>query len=192
MTKWRVILAVGVLLSATAACSSDGGSAVDTTAVAVETTAAAVETTASAPDTSAPAPATTTAPAAEWETITAPSDCMCFDGAEFTYWTRTANPAKVMFFMEGGGACFDAQTCAPDSTAFKRVVGDGPATRTDGIFDFANPANPFADWSIVYVPYCPGYILPGNAPHDYFLLYTSAAPDQYRGIQPWRTPISHK
>jgi hypothetical protein len=170
MTNWRVILAVGVLLGATAACSSDGGSAVGTTAAAVDTTAPAPDTTAVAPDTAPPdttAPDTTAAAAAEWEAITAPADCMCFDGAKFTYWTRTANPAKVMFFMEGGGACFDAQTCAPDSTAFKRVVGDGPTTRTDGIFDFANPANPFADWSIVYVPYCTGDIFLGDAQHDY-------------------------
>lgn len=169
MTNWRVILAVGVLLGATAACSSDGPSATNTSAAVVDTTAPAATTTVppttAAPDTTA-AP-TTTAPAAKWETITAPADCMCFDGAEFTYWVRAANPAKVMFFMEGGGACFDAQTCAPESTAFKRFVGNGPTARVEGIFDFADPKNPFADWSIVYVPYCTGDIFLGNTQHDY-------------------------
>jgi hypothetical protein len=169
MTKWRVILAMGALLGAVAACSSDGDSAVGTTTTAVATTAAtaAPTTTAPAADTTLAVDTTVERRAPEWEAVAAPADCMCFDGAEFTYWVRVANPTKVMFFMEGGGACFDAQTCGPDSNAFKREVGTGPTTRVEGIFDFANTANPFADWSMVYVPYCTGDIFLGNAQHDY-------------------------
>jgi hypothetical protein len=92
---------------------------------------------------------------------------MCFDGSGFSFFVHTADPHKVMFFLEGGGACFDATTCGPDSNAFKRTVGDGPTTRHDGIFDLANPKNPFKDWSIVYVPYCTGDIFLGDAQHDY-------------------------
>jgi hypothetical protein len=167
-----VLLAVGVLIGTTAACSSDGSSGVATTA-AVESTAAA-DTTApgtSAAETTAPettTPATTVAaPTLTWETVTAPADCMCFDGSGFSYWVRKADPTKVLFFLEGGGACFDASTCGPTSNAFKRTVGDGPTTRHDGIFDLTNPKNPFKDWSVVYVPYCTGDIFLGSGAHDY-------------------------
>jgi hypothetical protein len=34
--------------------------------------------------------------------------------------------------------------------------GDGGTAYSPGIFDFTNPANPFKDWSGVYVPYCTG------------------------------------
>lgn len=165
MTSWRVILAAGLVLSV-AACSDDGSSAGDTT-VAVESSAA--ETTAAAETTVAEtvAPETTAAQEPEWEAVTAPADCMCSDGSEFTYFVRKADPTKVVFYLEGGGACFDAGTCGPDSSAFKRTVGDGPDARTTGVFDFGDPRNPFDGWSIVYVPYCTGDVHIGNLTKDY-------------------------
>ena len=165
MTSWRVILAAGLVFSV-AACSDDGSSAGDTT-VAVESSAA--ETTAAAETTVAEtvAPETTAAQEPEWEAVTAPADCMCSDGSEFTYFVRKADPTKVVFFLEGGGACFDAGTCGPESSSFKPTVGAGPDARTTGVFDFADPRNPFDGWSIVYVPYCTGDVHIGNLTKDY-------------------------
>jgi hypothetical protein len=39
-------------------------------------------------------------------------DCACADGSEFAFWERRADPTKVVVFLDGGGACFDAETCA--------------------------------------------------------------------------------
>ena len=163
----KLFLTAAVLIGLTAACSSDGGTtaAETTAATTAPTETTVVETT--APETTVAEVETTVPAAAAWEKVDAPADCMCFDGKGFSYWTRTANPQKVMFFLEGGGACFDATTCGPDQRAFKAEIGDGPTTRDQGIFDFTNPANPFSDWSIVYVPYCTGDIFLGNAQHDY-------------------------
>ncbi|MEN9645166.1 MAG: hypothetical protein RL238_1835 [Actinomycetota bacterium] len=168
MTSWRVILAAGLVFSV-AACSDDGSSAGDTT-VAVESSAS--ETTVAAETTVAEtvepvAPETTAAQEPEWEAVTAPADCMCSDGSGFTYFVRKADPTKVVFYLEGGGACFDAGTCGPDSSAFKRTVGAGPNDRTTGVFDFGDPRNPFDGWSIVYVPYCTGDVHVGNNTMDY-------------------------
>ena len=91
---------------------------------------------------------------------------MCSDGSGFNFFVHRGDPAKVVFFLEGGGACFDAATCGPDSTAFKRGVGDTLDVST-GIFEFANPDNPFADWSMVYVPYCTGDVHLGDKTMDY-------------------------
>jgi hypothetical protein len=73
-----------------------------------------------------------------------------------------------VIFFEGGGGCWDAITCAPGSTFFNDLVrlGSEPAP-PDGIFDFANPANPFADWSFVYVAYCTGDIHWGAKTQQY-------------------------
>ena len=159
---------VALALCAVAAGCSNSNSA--STSVAVDsapavTTVPVADTTIQVPDTTeAPAPA-----ASAWDTITAPADCMCSDGSGFKFFVHRADPTKLVFYLEGGGACFDASTCGPDSKAFKRTVGheNGLDDLATGIFDFANPQNPFKDWSIVFVPYCTGDVHIGNTTHDY-------------------------
>jgi len=160
---WRTLIAIGVLCGALVACSDDGDNA-DSATSAPDTT----EATLPATDPVVTDTPTTDAAAAAWETIIAPADCKCGDGSEFSYFVRKADPTKVLFFLEGGGACFTKETCGTDSRTYKRTVGyeDG-MTDGEGIFDFANPSNPFADYSVVFVPYCTGDVHIGNATTDY-------------------------
>ena len=53
-----------------------------------------------------------TAGNAGWERIVPGGDCACADGSEFAFWQRRADPEKVVFYLDGGGICFDATTCA--------------------------------------------------------------------------------
>ena len=110
-------IALGSLLLAACSDDSDNGKAADTTAAA---TTVAAETTVTS------APATTEVVAKPWETVVAPSDCQCSDASEFQYFIREADPNKVLFFLEGGGACFSADTCGPTSQTYKKTAGDGP------------------------------------------------------------------
>lgn len=104
----------------------------------------------------------------QWERVDAPEDCMCGDGSPFAFFVREADPAKVVFYLEGGGACFSAETCNPDDPAYTTEIGNEDGFEAvDGIFDLDNPENPFADWSIVYVPYCTGDVHSGNITKDY-------------------------
>ncbi len=48
---------------------------------------------------------------------------MCADGSAYSYWVRKADPEKVVFFLQGGGACFDASTCALGSFAYTSKLG---------------------------------------------------------------------
>lgn len=167
---------VVALIGVAAACGGDGDAASETSAATLDTaaptdTVAAPDTAASpgtTPPTDTEAAPDTASPQAEWERIAAPAECMCSDGSEFSYFVRRADPTKVVFFLEGGGACFDAAGCGPGSTTYQRSVGyaDGFDV-TDGLFDLANPANPVAGFSIVFVPYCTGDVHLGNATHDY-------------------------
>src|SRR5262245_24181212 len=50
--------------------------------------------------------------AARWEKVVPGGDCHCADGSEFAFWARRADPTKVVFFLDGGGVCYDAKTCA--------------------------------------------------------------------------------
>ena len=121
-------------------------------------------------DAGAPAttpPATTGASTDQgWKRVVPGGDCRCSDGSKFSFWVREANPKKVIFYLQDGGACFSAKTCAPDSHLYQTRVNEGPAGE-GGIFDFANERNPFADYSVVYVPYCTADVHIGNVTTQY-------------------------
>ena len=107
-----------------------------------------------------------------WETIAGTADCKCSDGSPYEYYVRKADPKKVLFFLQGGGACFDGASCAPDTKRFTPQIGEGSRKLAadgtgNGIFDYENPNNPLADYSVVYAPYCTGDVHIGTATHDY-------------------------
>jgi hypothetical protein len=108
--------------------------------------------------------------AAGWEKFVPGGDCQCADGSEFAFWERRADPTKVVFYLEGGGACWTAEMCAftgnGESPFYSWNVHDGPPSE-GGIFDVTNPDNPFADYSFVYVPYCTGDVHLGDATREY-------------------------
>jgi hypothetical protein len=106
----------------------------------------------------------------EWKRIVPGGDCECADGSEFSFVERQADPTKVVLFLEGGGACWDAETCAfteEDSTTYTWNLTNEDRADRGGIFDRANPNNPFADHSFVFVPYCTGDVHLGDVTREY-------------------------
>ena len=104
-----------------------------------------------------------------WEKITPSGDCQCADGSKFVFWTHIADTKKIVLFFDGGGVCWDAETCAFTSNSIYRwhiTDGDSPAFQ-NGIFDFSNPDNPFIGYSFIYVPYCTGDVHLGNVTRKY-------------------------
>ncbi len=105
----------------------------------------------------------------DWVEHQADEGCQCADGSEFTYWSRTADPERVVLYFQGGGACFSAETCSfTDGTYLVQADPGQVTTETpSGIFDFENPDNPLADWSFVFVPYCTGDVHIGDNVNEY-------------------------
>ena len=178
----RVAAIAVVVLGVFAACSDETSISSSTAPPPTPTASAltAVETVASTttavpattvPETAAATtpPTTEAAPIAGWTQVTAPAECMCADGSPYSYWIHKADPSKVVFFLQGGGACFDASTCAFNSGAYKTLigVGDNPNGFSTGIFDFTDKRNPLADYSFVFAPYCTGDVHLGNSTHVY-------------------------
>ena len=112
--------------------------------------------------------------AAGWEQVVPGGDCQCADGSEFAFWERRADPTKVVFYLDGGGSCFDATTCAFTGLSAGgeaanydwSIYGEDPA-QEGGIFDFARADNPFADYCFIYVPLCTGDVHLGDATREY-------------------------
>ncbi len=121
---------------------------------------------------------------------------------EFHFWARRGTSNRLVVFFEGGGACWDGATCAlpiTSSTApgaaalYKAEVlpSDDPWIYS-GVFDLANPRNPVADWSFVYVPYCTGDIHSGSRTASYTNPFTQQpyqiehrGADNFRLILQW-------
>ena len=109
----------------------------------------------------------------EWDRIVPGGDCACADGSEFAFWERQADPTKVVFYLDGGGACTDATTCAltginGESDFYNwSVSGEDPGFPGSGILDFDRADNPFADYSFIYMASCTGDVDLGDITREY-------------------------
>lgn len=82
---------------------------------------------------------------------------ICIAGTAYSAFTRAGNPSKLLIFEQGGGACWQGfYNC---NVLAEAQAPPGPRA---GIFDFDSPDNPFADYSIVYMPYCDGSVFSGD------------------------------
>jgi len=72
---------------------------------------------------------------------------------------------KLLIYLEGGGACFNLFTCS--TVAHQNGFGEADMASTAqdygsaGVFNRADPDNPFRDWNYVFVPYCSGDVHAG-------------------------------
>lgn len=97
------------------------------------------------------------AQAQDWTTVTPGGDAVCARGTPYSFFVRSGDPAKLVIFFEGGGACWNDATCAPGSGLFDEVVEGGEAAAyNQGIFDAANSENPLAGYTVVFIAYCTG------------------------------------
>lgn len=94
------------------------------------------------------------------------SDAFCGNGSTTGLGVQpTTRSDKLLIYLEGGGACWDALTCNILNTASNlngygaSSFGSGPGS---GIFNRADTDNPFRDYSFVYVPYCTGDVHAGD------------------------------
>jgi hypothetical protein len=102
---------------------------------------------------------------AVWEHIEV-EGAVCSRGTPYSFFTHTGDPNKLMVYFQGGGACWGASTCKPGGT-FDDTVERDDISFYGGIFDFADPENPVADYSIVVVPYCTGDVHTGAAEREF-------------------------
>ena len=91
---------------------------------------------------------------------------MCRDGSPTGIGVRLQPGAKdLMIYLEGGGACFNAETCDSTPLAFGDVEFSQFAGQRGGSGVFSTTSsNPVGDWNMVYVPYCTGDIHGGSRP----------------------------
>ncbi len=80
----------------------------------------------------------------------------CGDGSPYGVYVKPGRADKVLFHLEGGGACWSRGTCVfPQITKLK--VGG-----VIGALDGRLAGNPFLDHTYVYFPYCTGDLYYGR------------------------------
>jgi len=90
-----------------------------------------------------------------------PNGPVCIVGTPYTAFTRAGNPAKVLIFLNGGGACWQGfPNCSPTASqnppSAAGIFADSFDNGTEVV------SNKFADWSIVNLSYCDGSIFSGD------------------------------
>jgi len=110
------------------------------------------------------------APAGVWTFVPVDGNA-CDDGSATGIGVNPGDTDKLVVYFEGGGACGDYVTCYVLNTASHGPFGaaqlPGATNRPGSIFDRGAPDNPFAAFTLVYVPYCTGDIHGGVKINEY-------------------------
>jgi len=90
----------------------------------------------------------------------------CGNGDPVGVATNRGSSSRLVVYLEGGGACWNSFTCSNGfavfvDTGLPQSVIRQITSLAIGIFDRDAVANPFADDSFAYVPYCTGDVHSG-------------------------------
>lgn len=150
--KWLVTAAMATAALFGGACGSDGGDG-DDDGVDVD-----------AADPGGP-PNLAGAVAGQWTWIDVPGT-KCANDSATGMGVNLGTSADLVIFMEGGGACFNAFTCAnvahPNGFDSGDLAGAIQQLGGQGVLDRADPGNPLRDATFVFFPYCTGDIFAGS------------------------------
>ncbi|MCY1014938.1 pectin acetylesterase-family hydrolase [Pyxidicoccus sp. MSG2] len=114
------------------------------------------------------------APRETWTFVPVP-DAHCANGSSTGMAVNLTDRSKrVLVFLAGGGACWEAAACAlGTATHITDTMGEAPVLAEAGaqnlapLFDREDPGNPFRDASFVYIPYCTGDLHAGTRVKTY-------------------------
>lgn len=104
---------------------------------------------------------------------------------QYSFFVQRGNPNKLLVAFDGGGACWDEATCIGSvlagSPTYAPIVNETPASMAQGrgLLDSSNPANPFKEYTKVFVPYCTADVHWGSRDTTYVL------PLPTGGALPW-------
>lgn len=104
----------------------------------------------------------------------------------FRFFVQRGRTDRLLIYHDGGGACWESNTCVSplvsnDPTYDPRITEDEyNLAYAGGVLDRANAANPFKDWTKVFIPYCTGDVGWGNRDVTYQTAL-GALPIRHRG-----------
>ena len=98
----------------------------------------------------------------------------CSDGTPYRFYVHGGRTDRVQLYFQGGGACWNAGTCAAKGTIYfdqapslEAFLSEYERGVENGVYRSRGEDALFGDWTYVYLPYCTGDIHWGNARKDY-------------------------
>jgi hypothetical protein len=118
-----------------------------------------------------------------WQKVELPGT-QCGNGSQYKFWVHRTGSPNLLFLFEGGGACWDFNTCSGRAGVLGAANPNGlpddyitqfTAKYVSPIVNGADPGVPFRSrrdlitkgWNIVYMPYCTGDVHIGNNVKEY-------------------------
>jgi len=118
-----------------------------------------------------------------WERVALPG-AKCGNGSQYKFFARRTGSPNLLVFFEGGGACWDFDTCSGRAGVLGAANPNGiaddymtqfTAKYVSPLVNGADPGLPLRsrtdlvtkDWNIVYMPYCTGDVHIGNRTATY-------------------------
>lgn len=93
---------------------------------------------------------------------------ICADGTPTGIGISRGSADRVLVYLSGGGACWSEAACDADLRSFGRAEFDLGSLYVGGtILDRTLAGNPFATWTMVFIPYCTGDVHAGDSRQDY-------------------------
>ncbi|NOG64647.1 MAG: pectinesterase [Chloroflexi bacterium] len=107
-----------------------------------------------------------------WNKIEPGGETACAHDTPYAYWVRPGLSNDLLVYFQGGGGCWDADTCRDTGEEFNGFYDSAITDQDDpkwsqGMLDFDHPENPFAGYTVVYIPVCTGDIHWGDNIHTY-------------------------
>jgi hypothetical protein len=113
-----------------------------------------------------------------WQKVELPGT-KCGNGSQYKFWVHRTGSPHLLVLFEGGGACWDYETCSGRAgvlgAANPNGLPDDYITRTTAkyvspLVNGADPGLPFRarkdlvtkGWNVLYLPYCTGDVHLGN------------------------------
>lgn len=107
-----------------------------------------------------------------WNQIDPGGETSCARNGKYSFFVRRTNSDKLLIYFEGGGSCYDAQTCREGGKYFDDSIdasqqADNPALKKTGVFALTDERNPFHNYNMVFITYCTGDAFMGNKTTSY-------------------------
>lgn len=117
-----------------------------------------------------------------WHAMVPGRETSCAVTRDFRFYARRGDPTRLLLYLTGGGACSTGKDCDPtaeDPPYAHRVGPNREPSRFGGILDLRNPENPFAGYSMVWVPACTGDVHLGDRDATYTIESAGAPRRQF-------------
>jgi hypothetical protein len=104
-----------------------------------------------------------------WNVMAPGGETTCAHGTDYVFYVHPGAPERLLVYLYGGGACWDAEGCEAGSDLYTDSIRPDrhDPRRLHGMLAVDRADNPFRDHTLVAVPVCTGDVHLGDRDTEY-------------------------